>query len=277
MLRLLAVVVDGDAEHAAGIRRLAMDRRHPVLEQDLDAGFDRRGLERPHQAGAGPDFVVARIGRSAGMDHRPVFDRNLHGAQRRDADLMADLVRRPVDNLDAVRQQKFECRHAVIGEGADDLAIVVAIGRKAVGLDHRPVGQIVEEQVGRIRDAVFLLVAGAAAERQVAARGDGVAADMRLRLDDDDRGAGFTRDDRGRHSGRARADDDNVGLAIPLRVNLPHSRLSDLCSSPCRPPTRGRLYSIADFVSWGGLSEYAIEELPWRISLPPTGSPTRRA
>ena len=115
-----------------------------------------------------------------------------------------------------MREQEFERRHAVVGEGADDLAVVVAIGRKAVGLDHRPVGQVLEEQIGRIRDAVFLLVAGAAAERQIAAGGDGVAADMVLRLDDDDRRAGLARDNRGRQAGRAGADDDDVGLAIPL-------------------------------------------------------------
>ena len=175
-------MIDGDAEHAAGMRRFAMDRGHAVFEQDFDAGFARRGFERPHQAGARSDFLVVRIGRSAGMDHRPILDRDLHGARHRDADLVADFVRLPVDDLDAMRQQEFERRHAVVGEGADDLAVVVAIGREAVGLDHRPVGQILEEQVGQILDAVFLLVAGAAAERQVAAAGDGVAADAVLAL-----------------------------------------------------------------------------------------------
>ena len=113
-----------------------MDRGHAVLEQDVDASLARRGFERPHQPGAGADFVIARIGRSAGMNHRPVSDVDLHGAQRRDADLVPDLVRRPVDDLDAMRQQPLEGRHAVVGEGADDLAVVIAVGRKAVGLDH---------------------------------------------------------------------------------------------------------------------------------------------
>ncbi len=93
MLSFLPLCVDGDAGHAAGIRRLAVDRGHAVLEQDVDAGLARRGFERPHQAGAGADFVIAGIGRSAGMDHRPVGDVDLHGAQRRDADLMSDVVR----------------------------------------------------------------------------------------------------------------------------------------------------------------------------------------
>ena len=74
ILRSRAVVIDSDAEHAAGIRRLAMDRGHAVLEQNFDAGLARRGFERPHQPGAGTDFVVARIGRPAGLDHRPVLD-----------------------------------------------------------------------------------------------------------------------------------------------------------------------------------------------------------
>ena len=165
--------------------------------------------------GAGPDFIVVRGGRSAGMDHRPVLDGDLHGAQHRVADLVADLVWMPVDDLDAVREQEFERRHAVIGERADDLAVVVAVGRKAVGLDHRPVGQVLEEQVRRILDAVFLLIAGAAAERQVAAAGDRVAAHMVLGFDHDHRRASLARNDGGRKSRRARPDHDDVGFAVP--------------------------------------------------------------
>ena len=216
MLSLLALGVDGDTAHPAGICRLAVDRGHAVIEEDVDAGLARRSFERPHQPGAGADFVIARIGRSAGMNHRPIGDVDLHGAQRRNPDLMSDLIRRPVDDLDAMRQQPLEGRHAVVGEGADDLAVVIAVGRKAVGLDHGPVGQILEEQIGRILDAVFLLIAGAAAERQVAARGDGMAADMRLRLDHDHRRAGLARHDGGRHAGRAGSDDDDIGFAIPF-------------------------------------------------------------
>ena len=66
----------------------------------------------------------------------------------------------------------------------------------------------------------FFLITGAAAERQVAAAGDGVTADMRLGLDDDDRSAGLAGDDRRRHAGGARADYDNVGLAIPMGRRL---------------------------------------------------------
>jgi len=133
-------VIDRDAEHTAGIRRLAVEPGHSMFEQYVHTGLERRGVERPHQTGTSSDFLIVRIGRSAGMDHRPVLDRYLHGAQHRDPDLMSDAVRPPVDDLHAMREQEFESRHAIVGEGADDLAVIVAIRRKAIGLNHRPIG-----------------------------------------------------------------------------------------------------------------------------------------
>jgi len=59
------------------------------------------------------------------------------------------------------------------------------------------------------------LHAGASAERDIAATGDGVAADIRFRLDQDHRGAGLARDDGGGKPGRAGADHHDIGLAIP--------------------------------------------------------------
>ena len=83
--------------------------------------------------------------------------------------------------------QPFEAWGAVVGKGADDFAIVVAVIREAVRPDHRPVGQVAEQQIRGVLDAVFLLHAGAAAERNIAAAGDGVTADIRFRLDQDHR------------------------------------------------------------------------------------------
>ena len=82
MLSACPVVLDRDAGDAAGVRRLAVERGHPVFEQNLDAGLSRRGLQRTHQAGAGRSFAIVGRGRLAGMHHRPVLDRDLHGAQR---------------------------------------------------------------------------------------------------------------------------------------------------------------------------------------------------
>jgi hypothetical protein len=56
-----------------------------------------------------------------------------------------------------------------VGKGADDLAVVIAVIGKAVGTDDRPACQIAEQQVGRIFNTVFLLDAGATAERDIAA------------------------------------------------------------------------------------------------------------
>ena len=50
------------------------------------------------------------------------------GAQHRIPDFVSALAVRPLlDDLDAVREQELECRGAVVGKGADDLAVVVAV------------------------------------------------------------------------------------------------------------------------------------------------------
>ena len=61
----------------------------------------------------------------------------------------------------------------------------------------------------------FFWLAGAAAERDVGAAADRVAADVGLGFDEDHRRPGLARDDGGGHSGRARPDDDDVRLAVP--------------------------------------------------------------
>jgi hypothetical protein len=48
-----AVMIDGDAGHAPGTGRFAVDCRHPMAEQDLHPGRARCRLERPHQSAAG--------------------------------------------------------------------------------------------------------------------------------------------------------------------------------------------------------------------------------
>ena len=218
MFSVLAVIVHGDAEDASRIGLLAIERHHTVIEQDLDAGLFRRRLERTDEA-------VARrhgrlhlgVGRAAGLHHRPVHHRGVVLARHRIADrAAAQRVRRLVDEDDAVRHQPFEDIGAVVGEGADDLAVVVAIVGKAVGLDHRPIGQVAEQEVGRILDAVFFLPAGAAAERDIAAAAGPVATGMGLGLDQDDRRASLARDDRGGKSRSARADHHDVRLALPF-------------------------------------------------------------
>ena len=116
-----------------------MDRGHPVFEQNLDAGLLRCGVERLHQA------VAGRHGRAlvrvagvpvwiSGQSMGAAVHLARHGVADRKA---AAPVRRLVDEDDAVGEQKLEGRGAVVGEGADDLAVVVAIIGGAVGL-RRP-------------------------------------------------------------------------------------------------------------------------------------------
>jgi hypothetical protein len=121
-----------------------------------------------------------------------------------------------MDEFDAMREQPFEGRGAVVGKGADDLAVVVAVIGKAVRPDHRPVGQIAEQEVRRIRDAVSLLDAGATAERDIATADDGMAADILLGFDKDYGTACFACDNRGGQPCRPRADHDDIGLAVPV-------------------------------------------------------------
>ena len=109
----------------------------------------RRNFQRPHQAVAGRERSRADAG-SAGL---PVWtigqsiDGGVHFARHGIADrCRRRSVGRLVDEDDAMRDEPLERRGAVVGEGAHDLAIVVAIVGEAVRLDDRPVGQVAEER-----------------------------------------------------------------------------------------------------------------------------------
>ena len=93
--------------------------------------------------------------------------------------------------VDAVVEQELEGRHAFVGEGAHQIAVVVA----AVAAPVR--GPIGEHLVGAVLDVEFLLQGVAAAEMDAAAAQHGVAADVEILLDDDHRGAVVAR----RHGG----------------------------------------------------------------------------
>ena len=129
-----------------------MQRRHSVLGADIDAGAPRRVDQRIHEAGADRIGLALRlIDRLAGMRQRPVERRTMHFPRHRVADRnAAALVRGLVGEGDTMGHQPVVGRDVVVGEGADDLAVVVAIVRKSVGLHHRPVGEILEHQVGRV-------------------------------------------------------------------------------------------------------------------------------
>ena len=94
---------------------------------------------------------------------------------------------------------------AIVGPGAMQLAVVIAVSRHARGIDHRPVGHIGEEPVGIVFEklrlderrsqshalgisprAVSFLDGVAAAERSPAAAVNKLAAHIEILLDDED-------------------------------------------------------------------------------------------
>ena len=90
---------------------------------------------------------------------------------------------------DAVGDEPFVGWRAVVGKSPNDFFVVVAVVGETVRFDDRPIGEIAKQDVRRILDAVLLLPAGAAAQGDVAAAQHGVAANVKVRVDQDDRRA----------------------------------------------------------------------------------------
>ena len=133
MLSLVPLLSTAMPRTRPELRLLPIDRDHLVLEQIFDAGLAGGGVERLHQPVAGRHGrALVRVGRRAGLDQRPIHRRAVHRAQHRIADRRAALaVRRLVDEHDAMLAQELEGGGAVVGEGADDLAVIVAVIRES--------------------------------------------------------------------------------------------------------------------------------------------------
>lgn len=185
-----------------------------------------------------PDALLLRAALQRAIDDRAASAARALGALsllpdgvvltgRGNADRVSPLhAGRPVLERDAVLEQELVGSRFMIGERPLHPAIVVAVLRHAVGLDHRPVGQILEQDLRRIDDAVLLLGARAAAERHLAAVDDAVAADVVVGFDDDDRRAVIGGANGGGQTARAGTDDDDVGFEIPRgRKGGPPARL----------------------------------------------------
>ena len=184
-IQLGSLVIDRDTEHGAGVLSLPVDPGHSVFQQDLDAGFLGRDFERSHQTVAGGTSLLDRwIGRLTGVHHRPIHHGRVHFARHRVSDgVPAKRIRRLVDKNNAVSDQPFKGGSAVVRKRSNDFAIVIPVVREAVRPDYRPVRQIAEQQVWAILYAIFLLHAGPAAERNIAAADDGVTANILFSLD----------------------------------------------------------------------------------------------
>jgi hypothetical protein len=135
---------------------------------------------------------------------------------------------------------------SVVGPGAMQLAVVVAIPRDARGVDDRPVGHVPEQAVGVVfqvfrleprrrqphavrigRRAVPLLYRVAAAERRPAAAVHQLAADIEVLVDDEHRRPEVAGPDGGMQPDTAGAEDDHVRFVVPsnaLGVRLARPR-----------------------------------------------------
>ena len=125
-------------------------------------------------------------------------------------------VRSFLHERDAVLDQPFVGQGALVGKGANDFLVVVAIIGKTVGLDDRPVRQVREQNIGRIDHSIFFLPARAAAQRDISAAQDGVPADVRVRVDQDHGRSAFGRLNRCGQSRGARADDYDIRFFVPM-------------------------------------------------------------
>ena len=182
--------------HRAALLPLADETGHFVIEQKLHALGARAVFQWPDHARAWPvvrTFVAGAFGPKGVILARRGIARVV----------TALIVGRDRFELDAVAEEKFIGRRAMIGERAHHFAVVVTEIRPAVVLHHGPVGQIGEYRIGRIGDAVFLLRAGAAAERHIAAADDRMAADVIVSFDDDYRPALIAGFDRRRQARRS--------------------------------------------------------------------------
>src|SRR5208337_3760340 len=99
------------------------------------------------------------------------------------------------------------------------LSIVVPVIRETVGLYHGPVGQVGEEQVGRIHDVVLLLCARSTAQRNISTTGDGVPSDVLLCLQQEDRSSRLPCLNGGGQANGPGPDHHDIRLSIPLHAS----------------------------------------------------------
>ena len=187
-----------------------------MLEQDLHASLPGRGLEGTHQAlSRRQNPAQHRIRRPTCLHHCPVQHRAVRFPRHRVADRYPTGLGRLINENDPLSDEPFEGPGAVVGEGANDFTVIVPVVGKTIRLNNRPVGQVAEQKVGRIVDAISLLDACSTTQADVATAGDGVAPNMVLGLDDDDGGSAFPCNNRSRKPGCARTNDDDIRLLLP--------------------------------------------------------------
>jgi len=139
-------------------------------------------------------------------------------------------------HTDVISHQKFPGGGAVVGIGPMQIALVVPVRRLGRGVHHRPVGVIPEQEVrilgqllhgvlSRSSDESFAVALAGdvsqlkripAAQRNLSAAVQHLAAQVEVLIDDDDGRPEIARANGGRQPGAPAADDHHVGLVVPL-------------------------------------------------------------
>src|SRR3989304_5765337 len=101
--------------------------------------------------------------------------------------MRAGIVRGFIREFGAIGYQKFVGRSTIIGKGTDNGSVVVSEIGGAVGLYDRPVCQIREDELRRIRYSVLPLCTRAAAKRRISPAHYCVSTNVVVRLDHDQR------------------------------------------------------------------------------------------
>ncbi len=124
----------------------------------------------------------------------------------------------------------------VVGPGAMLFPILVAIGGMRADVEHGPVGDVPEQEIGilghvrrlvqrrDLDEPLLIALPGdvpqlpriAAAERDLAAAVQHLAADIEILIDDEHGETGIACPDRARQSGTPGTDDDKIHLVVPL-------------------------------------------------------------
>ena len=256
-------VVGPDAHHPARERLLANEVGEPAVQHELDAllpsgELQAAGEGRAVAHGVGPDDAArvvhllrrertrtleigdARIlrGDRARLDVRLVAEHQEAARPARPRQAAAAVRAADAREPDVVVDHELPRGRAVLGPRAGELPLVVAVGALALGIDHRPVGDVREQQIDAVvelfrllggidRDQPLLVLLAlpvplldrvAAAERHEGPAVQHPAAEVEVLVDHQHAGPEIPRANGRGQAGAAAPRDDHVHFVVPGRI-----------------------------------------------------------
>ena len=211
------------SNHSAVALSLSVEFIHVIVEQKLNSLLSCRSLKTAHKecsAGAGRAF--------RGLTFEP--ERMVLAPSAEPNGMCTAVVGRLIHKRHAVGKQEFERRGHIKSERVLHSTVVIAIVRHAARLNDRPVCQILKNQFRRIFNTVLFLERSASAQRHIAARRNGMTADIVISVNNKHRKTCITCADCSGKSYSPRPDDYNVGFVIPFLRHRSTAR-SSRCGS----------------------------------------------